>query len=521
MNDQRCRKSNEILAGLLTDPAKKHILLSIRSITVMSIQKPGNWRVSTLYNRPYREAHEKKWLLVADLLSKIPRLREFTLQGTDQLSVAVLDAIKRYHPQAHLHIQNWTRIEDDEDQNNAAELALAHSPNLRSLQARLWDTTSHIDLRQVALKRIVGLSPCLEELDISEGSSGIGGRNITPEEIQEESRMREEFWQNVVLSANSIRSLRSRGASHIKLLEDVSDISELELLDMGYIMRDFFLKHPPDDRFPHLKHFSFALTGRDADLNLMVTSFLSSCKPLETLSIRDGASWLPLLEIVLFHGNTLRTLILHDTEQASSDWPREPISLQGIQKLRQNCHVLEDITIDGDKLATGEALNDILSALAAFPYLHTIRIYLPLGVAEEAARTPHIFLDEDETRAEIEALRKNPSNSIEDSCWLEEAWSLLRYEKNKNGSCLLKELHVKVGEWEREISGGYPAGWVIWEAANRRYFVATPHERDDRPDDIDVYIKGTKPYSHVDSHEIRRIPDFVDFWDCGHKASSL
>lgn len=98
----------------------------------------------------------------------------------------------------------------------------------------------------------------------------------------------------------------------------------------------------------------------------------------------------------------------------------------------------------------------VLSTLATFPLLHTIRIYIPLGVAEEAARTPHIFLDEDETRAEIEAHRTNPFNPIEDSCWLENAWSLLRHEKKKNGHTPLKELHIKVGEWEREMSGGYP-----------------------------------------------------------------
>jgi hypothetical protein len=129
-----------------------------------------------------------------------------------------------------------------------------------------------------------------------------------------------------------------------------------------------------------------------------------------------------------------------------------------------------------------------------------------------------MFLDEDEIRAEIEAHCTNPFNPIEDSCWLENAWSLLRHEKKENGSVALKELHVKIGEWEREMSAGYPAGWVVWEAANRRYFLATPHERDDQPDDINVYIKGTKPYSNVDSHEIRRIPEFVDIWDCGLPA---
>ena len=98
MKDLHSKKSHEILTSLLTDRARKHILFSVRAITAMSIQKSGNWRVSTLYDRPYREAYKEKWLLVADLLSKIPHLRKFTLQGTDQLSVELLDSLEKYHP---------------------------------------------------------------------------------------------------------------------------------------------------------------------------------------------------------------------------------------------------------------------------------------------------------------------------------------------------------------------------------------------------------------------------------------
>jgi hypothetical protein len=519
MKDVRSRKSHDILMTLLTNPAKKHILLSIRSITVMSVHKHGNRRVSSLFDRLYGESHEKKWLLMADLLSKIPYVWNFTLQGTDQLSVAVLDALERYHPQAHLHIQNWTRVEDDEDHKNAAEVALARSPNLRTLQARLWDTTSHIDLRYAALERIVELSPHLEELDISERSSGLVAINVTAEEAVEATRMRKKFWDNIVISSNSIRSLRSRGENHMRLLKDVIDMSNLERLDVGYVDEDALLQEPQwlGHEYPQLRCLSFALSNAvHEEVHHAMNLFLNTCNSLDSLSIRDGASYIPLSTISL-HGKTLRTLILHKIETANSD-VHQSISLQDIHTLSEHCRMLEDITIDCDRTSTEDGLNEILAALAVFPLLHSIRIYLPLGIADEAARTPHIFLDEDEVRAEIETYRTNPFNPIEGSCWLENAWSLLRHEKKKNGSKSLKELHVKNGEWEREMSGGYPAGWVIWEAANRRYFIATPHERDDRPDDINVYIKGTKPYSHVDSHEVRRIPEFVDLWDCGQSS---
>jgi hypothetical protein len=332
--------------------------------------------------------------------------------------------------------------------------------------------------------------------------------------------MRDKFWENIVVSSNSIRSLRSRGAYHTIFLKDVTDISKLHTIDVGYLGGDIISlrDHWQRDNLPQLKRLSFALNdsaGREVyeTMNL----FLQTCSPLQKLSVTDGANYIPLSTISL-HGVTLRSLILHEVESASSNVSRS-ISVQEVQWLSESCKLLEDITIDAGKISTGQSLNEILSTLAIFPLLTTIRIYISLGVAEEAARTPHLFLDDDETLAEIEAHRSKPFNPIEDSCWLENAWALLRYNKKKNCSRPLKELHVKVGEWEREMSGGYPAGWVIWEAANRRYFTATPHERDDRPDDINVYIRGTKPYSNVDTHEIRRIPDFVHLWDCGQRTA--
>ena len=96
MKDHCSRRSHEILTGLLNDPTKKHILLSIRSVTVNSVPKQKNRRIRTGFDQSTRQAHERKWLLFADLLSRIPHLKSFTLQGTDQISVALLDAFERY-----------------------------------------------------------------------------------------------------------------------------------------------------------------------------------------------------------------------------------------------------------------------------------------------------------------------------------------------------------------------------------------------------------------------------------------
>jgi hypothetical protein len=57
---------------------------------------------------------------------------------------------------------------------------------------------------------------------------------------------------------------------------------------------------------------------------------------------------------------------------------------------------------------------------------------------------------------------------------------------------------------------GYPAGWIIWEASNRKYFIAKPSEKDDRPDEISVQIIDSTPVSDTNGAiEVRHVPKIV------------
>ena len=255
--------------------------------------------------------------------------------------------------------KNWTRIEDDEDHNNAAELALTRSPNLRSIQARLDEAPpASVDLRQVALKRIIALAPNLEEVDIFEVPSGDSG-GLHSRRSLEERIMRNRFLEGIVPSLNSIRTLRSRGANHKTLFADVTDMSKLETLDMGYVLENYLIMEPSlrDANFPRLKHLSLALnSGENEAFYHEITMFLAGCESLESISITDGASHISLTAI-LSHRRTLRTLVLHETEKADWEKPRKPTSVQDIQALAEHCCMLEDITIDGDLFPTVEGFN--------------------------------------------------------------------------------------------------------------------------------------------------------------------
>lgn len=465
------------------------------------------------------EQLKEKWLPLCSLVNAIPHLKSFTCQGviypgTDQLPTCLIEAIKEYHPRAHLHVQNWTRVRDDEDHNNEAELALATSPNLRSIQATLWTAVSGFDFKPAALKRIISLAPNLESVDISEASSGCLIQRFTLELLMEQERLSKLF-EIAEMSNSSLKSVKCRASSFFYVLKDVIDLSKLEILDIDYIPgATFFKDDGPVGKFSSLKHLSTALGPSIqfdlGELGTTLGSFLMYCNPLESLSLTNRCGRISLPTVLANNGPALRSLSLHETETSILGEPRETLHLTQIEEIRRMCPLLEDLTLDLDRASSPDSKKAILSKLAKFPRLSVIRIYFDLGIAEEAARTPWVFLDEDEAEAEVAAHQANPFHPFKDTCWLENIWSFLRNDKKEHGTVPLRELHIKVGEWEREIGAGYPAGWIIWESSNRRYYIATASERDDLPNEISVQVMSSG-MQHSTEHDVRHLPSHVGF----------
>jgi hypothetical protein len=68
----------------------------------------------------------------AELLSRLTYLKIiiFSENGSSYVPLTFLQALEKYHPKARFHVKGWARVKDGEDNNNAAENALEHSPNL-------------------------------------------------------------------------------------------------------------------------------------------------------------------------------------------------------------------------------------------------------------------------------------------------------------------------------------------------------------------------------------------------------
>jgi hypothetical protein len=95
-------------------------------------------------------------------------------------------------------------------------------------------------------------------------------------------------------SQNNIKSLKSRGGSHVEVMEDIADMRKLESLDVGTIY-DSALFLPwsyRKPRFESLKHLSVQMgfwydpryERRPSPLNSSIQDFLARCSPVEPTS---------------------------------------------------------------------------------------------------------------------------------------------------------------------------------------------------------------------------------------------
>jgi len=525
---QDAQKSSDYIKALLSDPGKSHVLRNIRFI-ILQTSRGSKWPMTR--RRRYlqtvvlkEEELEKKFVDVVELIKKLPKLKKLTFKGDDRVPLMLINALQEYHPCASLHVERWSRIRGDEDHNNRVEVALAKSPNLRSISARFWNdpdvwaSTKEHDLRIPAFKRIVALAPNLESVGVSQGRTGCVRPYYTSEQRQETRRRAQLFFVEQP-SPNSIKSLVSHGGDFATSFEDVTDISKLERLQSSNIPRpDYFAKEGvPNDRFQSLSHLSLTMSRHPRlprlpfhECNDAASQFLTSCPPLESLCIKTWFKTISLSDILLRHGSTLRNLSLHEAETTSLEEPRKILSKMQLEEIRRACPLLEDIEVDINRSSDGKSEFELFSSLAGLAKLKIFRLYIDLGIAHEDRR----MSVPDRKKMTYE---ENPF-FIENPGWLERIWAIIQSEKGKNQSVPLKELHVKVGEWDRNVSGGLPTHWVTWERSNRKYLRATASDRDDRPDEIAV-IRGPDrggDDSTVKSWEARPVPSdwrFGDKWE--------
>lgn len=506
----------------LEDPL---MLRSIREINVLGPRyprsSPGHDAIS---DEDAATKMTAMWAPLVQLVKKASRIAKVEFgYGGAVFPYELLQALETYHP--HVKLCIWEYHRDPEmDHTDAAEQALSRSPILRTIRASIWTSNggTPIDLRLEAFKRIIANAPNLKLASVNQGQSGCLPRLQKPEEEAQEEEAAAKFHAHCPKPNTSVRSLTLDGFHFDEdMLNEWGKFASLRHLEKLKCSRGIpdnsYFKAAPS-LLTNLKDVSlnFGNRGEDPELAELVGDYLSSCAPLETLSLW---SWMNVvsLDTILKHGPTLKMLQLHERESLSLETKRGLLSLEDIRRIRNDCPQLKDFTFDLDRADINwqkdiELHKTVLEECARFGRrLQRLQIYLDLGVANELAglgrrrvRRPRgqgplassitdmqDGSDGDDDSADTSAEYDYrgpfppPCTTAEIRQHAEAVWKIVFGDPANKGP---RELDIKWGEWERKRAGGYPASWVLWEQREKRQVLVRPHERDDRPGEAVVRV---------------------------------
>ena len=431
---------------------------------------------------------------LAKLVRELANLRRLVWRYAGPIPLEVLDALHQFQPRATLQVYDWCRKSNNADHNDAAEIALAHSPALVSFQASIWNGP---DLREAACKRIIANAPNLRYASVTSGISGCVIRTRSATEQAELERKEELFYSNKQPS-NSLQTLTLDGYGLSKGKLDAwsrfLDFSALESLkcSRGFVPDKSYFELAPT-LLKNLKHVSLNFSyNKDVDIAAAADNYLNTCSPLQTLSLW---SWINVISLssILKHGPTLKTLQLHERESTHFNTPRRLLTAYEVAEIRQACPLLRDFTMDiGNEEVSNQAIYDELAHFS----LEKLQLYIELGIAAQIlneGRAQSILGDADELSESNSGSDDNPPSKRVKQGTAENPvrqakhiWETI-FGQRRTGA---RALDIKIGEWERKTRIGYSSDWVKWEEANRSYLKLRPHERDDRPNDMVMTCQG-------------------------------
>jgi hypothetical protein len=158
-----------------------------------------------------------------------------------------------------------------------------------------------------------------------------------------------------------------------------------------------------------------------------------------------------LMDVIgVSQGRSLRRLKMHDIESSDGKMERRIAAIRALENMGNRCKYLERLYLDVNSIHSGSgtdvSLRDIHSLLMhtssssspMFPHLKALTISMPVGIATEIE--PSI-----EQIAEAKAMCSE---------------LLVGHPEHKR---MLKSIRLEIGEQGREIGGGRPAPWVLWE----------------------------------------------------------
>lgn len=315
---------------------------------------------------PDRRCHEDRaWQPLVNFLRRLPALADLVFASSDQFSPCLLEVLHQNHPNCRLHITFYHHLSSPQRNTDPHEIALASSPSLYSISVFLYevdgDENSAHDEALSLWWRTYGVAPNLKDIrmfyrsmddsPLSEAVLDAGTEQLRDSPLLETHQAR--VWpaklERLELHRHGLVTL-----SMLNVLSTYVDFSVLRILKLKDDLEGKLLcwatanktfhslttlvlyvhryTHPPDqDEERHTDEYYFRLE-----------CFLRSLPPLRNLRVSGSFRQNTFDAIVEHHGKSLRRLWLKAIDEIDGF----VFNYSRVEKIRQYCLMLEDLTLD-------------------------------------------------------------------------------------------------------------------------------------------------------------------------------
>ncbi|KJZ72688.1 hypothetical protein HIM_07880 [Hirsutella minnesotensis 3608] len=397
----------------------------------------------------------KAWKPLADLLKKLPALRDLLFDADYYFPPCLLSALHHHQPQTRLHINNFAFSLLDYSSREACKihrsvLDLFSSPCLYSFSCIVFRTSAsnhqYIPWRQAeaVLRTLVHHAPGLRNLAFSPGYPPCYSDTPTEAWIPSPSWLGLNPSQKP-LGLACLRSLRFGSATTAAVVETWShhvDFSKVEALEIHYEAKDQTYSATLTDMVHRgLLRSLRALTvyGRlELDNRTKYVSdvgpLLRIMHPLESFSL-DGLIKTDIVEaLAQHHGMALRYLSLL--------WMGGPLSNNKFKMLQEHCPQLTDLKIGMQRTQGDEQEVEVYQILGGMPRLERLELLLDIEV-------PQPFREEDSCCANIsEHITKGFVNAAIDATLARSIFRIISAAQcrgSQRNSAVLQELTLCPG----------------------------------------------------------------------------
>ncbi|KAL0063894.1 hypothetical protein AAF712_009176 [Marasmius tenuissimus] len=324
---------------------------------------PDSQAVTELFSR-WKEYNEHRWSVFVTLLSRVPRIWELIIDcGSESIPLTLLQALHTYHPSCHLHLRNWAPYVGYSDSKDPFLEEVAKSPCLRSiLGSDVSRYGPNLAFQDLTFERVISLAP-----------------NLGWSQHERERNLPE--WKHYHAGNNPSRKLlrtliwkASLSLSQFRRLERFIDFTHTETLDLGAVWNsDLFEIYPSQSTTTDITSGATATSTDTLEkLKSTISNFIFSCPPLISLHIINYHDVVDILSILLTHGDSLRSLSLHQIEHCREArpilWPED------IELIFRMAPRLRSLGLDINRSKDGELEKEIYEVLQSSTSLERLSL---------------------------------------------------------------------------------------------------------------------------------------------------